>query len=346
MNGLLKTAGGLVAILNTQRQILAVNDAFLRMLGAQDTSGILGLRPGETIKCVHAHELAGGCGTSKFCPTCGMAVAIVACLASEKPEERKCPVRVNRDGKTLDLCFRVRSSLVTFEGRVLILLLLQNITASQRWAAVERVFFHDINNLVTGIQGAAELMELESERSMRELARDICRTTSRLANEIAIQQALSRDDFSEYQLNLQEVTLEQIVRELQAVFAGHPVARGKSINWGQARSRRFMTDASILLRILTNMLINALEATEKCGEVRFWIDEEDDSVTFCVWNKQAIPEELALRIFQRHFSTKEEPGRGLGTYAMRLLGELFLGGKVSFRTSKSEGTVFRFHLAL
>jgi signal transduction histidine kinase len=345
VNGLLKTAGGLLAVLNAQRQIVAVNDAFLKMLGAVDAGKVLGLRPGEAIKCVHAHELAGGCGTSKFCSTCGAAIAIVACLAGKKLEERKCAATIERNGKKLELCFRVRSSLVTFEGRLLILLFLQDITASQRWAAIERVFFHDINNLIMGVQGASELMDQADEVEMRKLAKIIQLTSLRLANEVAIQRALVKDDLSEYQLSLQEVTAEQVIQELQAVFSSHPVTKGKSLNLGQVAVRQpFATDLSLLLRILTNMLLNAFEATEEGGGVRFWVEQEEDKITFCVWNKRAIPEGVALRVFQRHFSTKEEPGRGLGTYSMKLLGEYFLGGTVDFTTSESEGTVFRFRL--
>jgi len=345
VNGLLKTAGGLLAVLNAQRQIVAVNDAFLKMLGAVDAGKVLGLRPGEAIKCVHAHELVGGCGTSKFCSTCGAAIAIVACLAGEKLQERKCAVTIERNGKKFDLCFRVRSSLITFEGRLLILLFLQDITASQRWAAIEHVFFHDINNLITGLQGASELMNSEDEIEIRKLAKSIRWTSLRLANEVAIQQALLKDDLSEYQLSLQEVTAEQVIHELRAAFSSHPVAKGKPLNLGQVSVRRpFVTDLSLLLRILTNMLINAFEATEEGGGVKFWIEQEQDTVSFCVWNKRAIPEDVGLRVFQRYFSTKEEPGRGSGTYAMKLLGEYFLGGAVDFTTSESDGTMFRFRL--
>jgi signal transduction histidine kinase len=345
LNGLLKTAGGVLAVLNAQRQIVAVNDAFLKMLGAVDAGKVLGLRPGEAIKCVHAHELAGGCGTSKFCSTCGAAIAIVACLAGEKLEERKCAATIERNGKKFDLCFRVRSSLITFEGRLLILLFLQDITASQRWAAIEHVFFHDINNLITGLQGASELMNLEDEIEIRKLAKSIRWTSLRLANEVAIQQALLKDDLSEYQLSLQEVTAEQVIHELRAVFSSHPVTKGKFLNLGQVSVRRpFVTDLSLLLRIMTNMLINAFEATEEGGGVKFWVEQEQDTVSFCVWNRRAIPEDVTLRVFQRYFSTKEEPGRGLGTYAMKLLGEYFLGGAVDFTTSQSDGTMFRFRL--
>lgn len=50
------------------------------------------------------------------------------------------------------------------------------------------------------------------------------------------------------------------------------------------------------------------------------------------WTVHSDPK-LLLRIFQRSFSTKGAKGRGLGTYSMKLFGETYLGGQVSFRSS-------------
>ena len=92
------------------------------------------------------------------------------------------------------------------------------------------------------------------------------------------------------------------------------------------------------------MLVNAFEATEPGGAVRLWLEQSGREVTFCVWNRQAIPGDVAPRVFQRNFSTKAESGRGLGTYAMKLFGETYLGGDMSFTTSKESGTIFRLRL--
>ena len=96
MSVLLTTASGLVAVLNEHRQILSVNTAFLDAMGIHDAPAIMGLRPGEAVQCVHAHDMKAGCGTGKFCSTCGAAIAIMATLESNKPEERKCIVTVKR----------------------------------------------------------------------------------------------------------------------------------------------------------------------------------------------------------------------------------------------------------
>jgi len=88
--------------------------------------------------------------------------------------------------------------------------------------------------------------------------------------------------------------------------------------------------------------IKRLEASPTNGKVKFWIEDEEDFVSFCVWNKAFIPQSVAPRIFQRNFSTKEQDGRGIGTYSMKLFGEKILNGRVSFTTSETDGTIFKF----
>lgn len=63
---------------------------------------------------------------------------------------------------------------------------------------------------------------------------------------------------------------------------------------------------------------------------------------FSVWNDGFIQPEVQRRIFQRDFTTKDQPGRGIGTFSMKLLGEDLLGGRVTFTSSVEKGTVFRF----
>lgn len=70
--------------------------------------------------------------------------------------------------------------------------------------------------------------------------------------------------------------------------------------------------------------------------------EGADAAIFSVWNPETIHPDVARRIFQRNFSTKDAPGRGIGTFSMKLLGEKILGGKVRFTTSALEGTFFSF----
>mgnify|MGYP000227012330 CR=1 FL=1 len=341
---LLNTASGLVGVLNEQRQLLALNDAFLRLLGVDDPAAVLGVRPGEALQCVHAHDAPGGCGTSRFCSTCGAAIAILASLETNKPEERKCIATVARNGDRTEICLRVRASPLTIQNRRYVLIFIQDITVPQRWAESERLFLHDVNNMLTGLQGAAELLasgNLSNPAQMTTLIQDIC---SRMARQVSLQRMLLREDFHDYQLTPETVSARLFVDSMARLFANHPIARGKELLIGSVPDARFATDVALLQRIVVNMLTNAFEATPPGGPVRLDAEAEEHAVIFRVWNAVPIPEEVALRIFQRHFSTKGEEGRGLGTFAMKLLGERVLGGQISFTSTESGGTTFRFRL--
>jgi len=91
------------------------------------------------------------------------------------------------------------------------------------------------------------------------------------------------------------------------------------------------------------MLKNALEATESGGSIRFTMNIESGVIVFNVWNPAAMPEEVCRQVFQRSFSTKG-PGRGIGTYSMRLIAEQYLGGRVSFSSNEFSGTEFTVRL--
>ncbi len=47
IDGLMDAVGGLVAILNEHRQIVALNETLLKMLGIDEAGDVLGLRLGE-----------------------------------------------------------------------------------------------------------------------------------------------------------------------------------------------------------------------------------------------------------------------------------------------------------
>jgi len=345
ISGLLNSISGLLAILDEHRQIVALNDSFLQMLGIDDPSEALGLRPGEAVNCIHAHEEPAGCGTTKFCSTCGAAIAIVASLGEDKPVERICALTAQKGEQTIDISLLVRSQPIKVEGKRFLLLFIQDITLQQHRAALERTFFHDVNNTLTALVAASEILSIKNPQS--KLVNTLHLAALRLKNEIAIQKHLLQGDSYIYKPLWGEVKIEQIIEELKSFFANHPVAQNKNLHFqSSCQIKSFKTDISLLLRILCNMITNAFEATKNDREIKIWVEDNGNSLSFFVWNHMPIPENISHRIFQRNFSTKEGDGRGVGTFSMKLFGEQILGGKVSFTSSKEEGTTFRFTLPL
>ena len=158
---------------------------------------------------------------------------------------------------------------------------------------------------------------------------------------------LNRHSPVDYIPRIQEMTLEEIFAGAVEMVAGDKATEGRKLRKPEIFPKlKVFADKFLLTKILSNMLLNAYEATDKGRAVRFWVDCGKQELTFCVWNHKEIPESMRLRIFQRNYTTKVEEGRGQGTYAMKIFGETFLGGSLKFETSKDRGTVFKFTLPL
>ena len=219
----------------------------------------------------------------------------------------------------------------------------EDISHEKRVAVLQRTFFHDVLNTAGCIQGYADYLESDSA-SDPEVCQRLARLSGQLIEAIQSQRDLLHAESGE--LKIQPVPLKagQVLDELRNQYLKHPIAENRSISIGQSWDGAIITDRQILNRVLGNMLKNALEATSPGGTVTLSCIDNNDSITFRVNNPEVMPKEVQLQVFQRSFSTKGEAGRGIGTYSMKLCGERYLGGRVDFVSSSSEGTTFRLAL--
>ncbi len=342
MAGLLETVGGLLAVVNEQRQVIALNPALLDTLGVDDPQKVLGLRPGEILSCVYCADEPAGCGTTKMCSTCGAAIAMVTSLETDSCSERLCALKTVSNGKPRELALSVRSQPIRIGGCRFLLLFLQDVTRQEFQASLERTFFHDIRNTLQIMVGMSDLL-MDDQPSEEVLT--IQKTTERLLHEVALQKRLMNGTSSHYTAYLTSIDAVVVFDELREEMKKHPVAVGKTLSFQpEIKFVPVQTDRPMLTRILINMIINACEATPAGGTVKLGIARDAKTVDFTVWNSGMIAPDITARIFQRHFSTKNQPGRGLGTYSMKLFGEKYLRGKVGFSSTEEDGTVFRLSL--
>ncbi len=347
LDTLLIATGSLLAVLNEHRQILALNERLLAFLGLGSAETVLGLRLGEALACPHSEEMAGGCGTSRFCRTCGAAIAQVAALEHRQTAERICCLEVTHAGVPSDLFLRVRVTPFAIEDRQLLLLFIEDITQQQQAALIERAFQHDLANTLASLLGASEMLIADTRTSQATDAVEVHRLVRRVVREIDLQRKLASANHAELRAAARPLRLGTLGAELRDVLVHHPSSTGKrTVFRFTAEDFEFVSDATLLLRVLGNMAINALEATPVGGEIQIQCDPGPGGIDFAVWNQTPIPPEVALRIFQRNFSTKGTFGRGLGTFSMKLIGERLLGGRVSFDSAPGAGTTFRFRLPL
>jgi len=345
VSGLLEAVHGLMAVLNENRQLLALNDGMLQALGVKSLEKVLGLRLGEAVHCIRAEHAPGGCGTSEFCPTCGAAIAQVLALSGGHASEQLCAIEIPGDNAHNNLFFRVRASPLSIAGHRFILLFLQDVSQEQRGAALEQVFLHDLRNTTMGISMGTALLAESVTGNDSEIARDVLHLADRLAREIELQRCVAHSSLKDFLPKVSALSVTALFEELRRCCRQHPAISDRQLEFAVPELEHALsTDLTILHRILYNMVINALEASPPGGTVRITAQRNEIFHVFSVWNTGFIPPEIARRIFQRNFSTKGALGHGLGTYSMKLLGEKLLGGRVSFTSSPENGTCFKLEL--
>lgn len=335
----------LMMVLDEHRQVILANRALQDHFRAKPVPLEPGMRPGEALGCVHSHDMEAGCGTSEACRECGACQAVVESQKGH-PAVRECRLLV-REGDQLEaLDMRVAASPFDFEGRRFTILSLVDISHEKRRRALERIFFHDIMNTAWVVSGYANLlMSLGSEQGDDGLGR-IAGAAQRLIDEIRSQRDLMAAEEGELEPAVDAVQPVDLAQRLAIQYQASPLASRRTVELAPSTmTGRILTDPGLLGRVLSNMLKNALEATPEGGSVRISVRSEGEGVLFQVHNPGMIPRPIQTQIFQRSFSTKGKE-RGLGTYSMKLLAENYLGGRVSFVSTKEEGTLFQAWLPL
>lgn len=342
IDSLMTISNGLFAVINDKRQVISLNDSFLKLMGIENVKEALGLRPGEYVKCIHACEMPAGCGTSEYCSTCGAVLSIIAAMDTRKPQDQTCALTIEKDNQNLDLYFSVRSCPIYVEDKVFVLLFLQDISIQQYRACLESSFFHDINNILCALTMKSGLLATKQQAPQEKL-QELAIIVQRVVQEVSIQNNMMKSIEPNYQPLYSEVSVNNLLREVELVFQEHPLTLMRNVEVAfPTYDLRLTTDFHLTCRIIVNMVTNALEATREGGTVRVFTEPGANTVTLCVWNEGCIPEEIRRRIFQRNFSTKGTIGRGFGTSSMKLFGEKILGGRITFETSEEAGTFFRF----
>ncbi len=340
---ILESVGGWVLILNEARQVLAASPELLQHLEVDNQDRLRGLRPGEVLECQHAVEGPEGCGTSKACAHCGAYLAMMASLVEDRPAEGECRICCERTPRPKSLEFRVKATPLHLGERRVLIFVLQDISDAKRRACLERTFFHDLKNTLQSLQGWSEVLPLKHPQS-EDIAQHIVDLSHHLTREVISHELLAMAEQGDLFVETHEFPVDGLFSELLDHFKWNAAAGGRGLDLPVGCTHRLLTGRAILLRVLVNMVKNALEAIAEGERVRVSFAVEGGAPTFRVHNPGFMPEAVALQVFQRSFSTKGEPGRGLGTHGMKLFGEVYLGGQVGFQQDPESG--IEFHLRL
>lgn len=331
-----------VVVFNTARQIIYGNERFRELLPEEesDRDDVLGRRLGEALACLGADLAAGGCGMSELCRHCGAAQSMASLAAGRESAEGECRIHQCDQQHIGSLDFHMHVWAMPQAGEMFHAAVLTDVRAEKRLALMERIFYHDTLNLVSGMRGVCELLRQGQTGDRISEIELLAFAVDRIMEMIASQRDFSQAERGEYEVTTIKLRTKALLEDVVALMRQEPSGRGKMLAVdSRCADTMVQTDRKLVTRILVNMVKNALEATPRGGSVLAGCDATASSVRFWVRNPGVIPPEAKEQIFRRTFSTKGR-GRGLGTYGMKLFAENYLEGRVGFSSDEAAGTEF------
>ncbi len=329
----------IIIVTNKDRQIIYANKAMLSFISAKSADDITGLKPGEAFQCVHACSGKYSCGASEYCDQCGSVFSLLAGQQGHARFHDFSLLRCSGD-QTESLDLSIFACPVIIEGETFFFFTIADISHEKRREALERIFFHDILNIAGGLHGLSILLkngEIENEKEIFEM---FYLYSDYLIREIEAQKILRSAERNDLAVEVSEINADDLLQNVVNMYLYQDVAKNKSIKVIPCSEKiSFVSDKTLISRVIGNMIKNALEASSPGDTVTVECEKKNEKVEIRVYNPSAMPEKVQMQVFKRSFSTKGA-GRGLGTYGMKLLSEKYLQGEVSF-SSGEKGTVFR-----
>jgi len=225
--------------------------------------------------------------------------------------------------------------------------------AARSVTAMASMLAHEVKNPLSGIRGAAQLLEENASQADRELTRLICDETDRIVALVDRMDVFSdRRPLEKSPVNIHEV-LERVRRAAQSGFARHiRFIEGYDPSLPPVHGNR-----DLLIQTFLNLVKNAAEAAPAQGGeiqlttsyqhgVRMMVAGSDSRVHLPLVvtvtdNGDGIPEDIQPHLFDPFVSTKRN-GSGLGlALVAKVIGDH--GGVIEF-DSQPRRTVFRVYL--
>ena len=284
------------------------------------------------------------CGEGQTCRFCGVDKAIRLCFQSGEASH---DCRITRRQKAHEeyLVFRIWARLLLVGRDKMALATFIDMSHEAGHKALERTFFHDILNLVSGLTAIHDMLATENTPiDSKGLLKSARNSTWQLLGEIQSQQMLLAAERRDLAVIFKQVPVDELLREVVDQYKSNPMFEDKTLKvLPKIPSINVETDPVLLRRVVGNMVKNGLEASPNGDPVNVGCQSRNGRVRIWVHNKSVMSPNVQHKVFLKSFSTKGR-SRGLGTYSMKLLTERYLGGKVKFSSAIGQGTIFSLYL--
>jgi len=199
-------------ILNECRQIVAANQRLCELLDRRQDE-LLGMRPGEAFNCIHWQEGYCGCGTSRFCESCGAIRAILHSQRQNGEEAQECTItRLTDEGEKV-LNLRVTASSFHVEGKLTVFSL-YDISEEKRRALREKMFYHGVLNTAAGVRSLLEILPDLSDQCRHETAHLACQLAGYLMEELEGGRDLATAEREELAVQVTALDVREVLKSV------------------------------------------------------------------------------------------------------------------------------------
>ena len=210
---------------------------------------------------------------------------------------------------------------------------------------------HDLCNPLTGICGFLDLV-LDKKETLTEDCLDYLetarRSTTAVIDMVNAVLDVSKMEAGEMKLHLAECDLVRMAVDLISGMQSLKEGREMILDAPPAPVT-VVGDGDLLLRVIQNLLGNALKFTPSDGWIRLSIEPDENRVCVRVWdNGPGVPEEYLEKIFEKFGqvearANQQKHSTGLGLTFCKLAVEAH-GGSIGVESEVGKGSTFWFVL--
>lgn len=218
--------------------------------------------------------------------------------------------------------------------------------SNQNYARLIKMVAHDLRNPIGGINALCSL--LKEDDTTAEEARQYVELIHESSNSCLhmISDLLQTDfDFKETELQKKPVDLRVFLDHAVTLLTFRAAEKNQRLILGDLSQLVIHVDPDKLLRVLNNLIVNAIKFSPEHETIHVNVVPSDNGVTISVEDHGlGIPVEATPRLFDP-FTTSKRPGTsgeqafGLGLYISKQIVEAH-GGKIWFESEEGDGTTF------
>lgn len=195
---------------------------------------------------------------------------------------------------------------------------------------------HDLRLPLSNIISFSDLLLEEdlSLETMREYINIIRGQAVKAKNKMDALLKLQKMDQGQVYLNLEQKTALDAFEQINKIFLEikkneqtlnvvFENPKDDSIDLG-VRDKVVLVDTELSVSVITNLLKNAIEASNSYEKIIVNIFEDNNHFCISISNSGEVPEDFRKNLF-RKFSTSKKDGTGIGLYSAKLIAEAHKG---------------------